>query len=56
MAQYWHDRMQEALDRSLSAPNASVREVHLRTAEHYRLLRGCFLRQRLAHANPASAA
>lgn len=41
MTQYWHDRLQEALSRSRSTSSPAVREIHLRTAEHYRSLANC---------------
>lgn len=41
MAEYWHKRLQDALHDSLNAPTSAIREIHLRTAEHYRSLADC---------------
>lgn len=38
MSSYWAVRRHEALEQSLKAPTAELRNVYLRVAEHYRSL------------------
>ena len=38
MADYWQARQRDALRKALAAPTQDIRDIHLRTAEHYRSL------------------